>query len=35
MKEISDKLMMSYKEAVHKGTNMKNARLVWLIKSIQ
>ena len=34
MKELSDKLMMSYKESLHKGTNVKNEGLAWLIKSI-
>ena len=34
MKEISDKLMMSYKESLHKGTNVRNEGLAWLIKSI-
>ena len=34
MKQISDKLMMSYKESLHKGTNVKNEGLAWLIKSI-
>ena len=35
MKEISDKLIISYKEYLHKGTNVINEGLVWLIKSIE
>jgi hypothetical protein len=34
MKEISDKLMLSYKESLYRGTHVRNDGLVWLIKSI-
>ena len=34
IKEITNKLMMSYKESLYKGTYVKNEGLVWLIKSI-
>ena len=35
IKEITTKLMMSYKETLFKGKNVKNEGLVWIIKSIQ
>ena len=34
IKEITTKLMMSYKETLFKGKNVKNEGLVWIIKSI-
>ena len=34
IKEIIDKLMLSYKESLFKGKNVKNEGLVWIIKAI-
>ena len=34
IKEIINKLMMSYKETLFKGKNVKNEGLVWIIKAI-